>query len=75
MSQRCSYVLWDELPFAVDAGVGSLASDLLLLFRNATGRRRRPTGVQGPWSDGKGEQNEKLSGEGEEEEEGEMMKR
>lgn len=38
--------LGDELALAVDAGVGSLASNLLLLFGNAPRRRRTPTSVQ-----------------------------
>lgn len=39
--------LRDELALAVDAGVGSLAGDLLLLLGNAARRRRAPAGVQG----------------------------
>jgi len=49
----CSYVLvvglGDELPFTVDAGVGALAGDLLLLLGDAAGRWGCPTRVQGPW--------------------------
>lgn len=41
--------LWDELPFAVDAGVGALAGNLLLLLGDAARRRGRPTCVQGAW--------------------------
>lgn len=36
----------DELALAVDAGVGSLASDLLLLFGNAARGRGAPASVQ-----------------------------
>lgn len=39
--------LGDELPLTVDAGVGALAGDLLLLLGDAAWRRGRPTGVQG----------------------------
>lgn len=39
--------LGDELPLTVDAGVGALASDLLLLLGDAARRRGCPTGVQG----------------------------
>lgn len=38
--------LRDELAFAVDAGIGSLASDLLLLFRNTPWGWRTPASVQ-----------------------------
>lgn len=38
--------LGDELALAVDAGVGSLAGNLLLLLRNAPRRRRAAAGVQ-----------------------------
>lgn len=41
--------LRDELPFAVDAGVGALAGDLLLLLGDAARRRGCPTCVQGAW--------------------------
>lgn len=41
--------LWNELPFAVNAGVGALAGDLLLLLGDAAWRRGRPTCVQGTW--------------------------
>lgn len=41
--------LGDELAFAVDAGVGALACDLLLLLRDAAWGRGRPTRVQGTW--------------------------
>lgn len=43
--------LRDELPFTVDAGVGALPGNLLLLLRDAAWRRRRPTCVQGTWGD------------------------
>lgn len=36
----------DELPLAVNAGVGALASDLLLLLGHAAGGRRRAPRVQ-----------------------------
>ena len=39
--------LWDELPFTVDAGVGALAGDLLLLLGDAARRRGRPARVEG----------------------------
>lgn len=46
---RISYVLvlhlWDELALAVDAGVGALAGDLLLLLGDAARGRRRPARV------------------------------
>lgn len=41
------WVFWDELPFTVDAGVGALAGDLLLLLRDAAWWRGRPTCVEG----------------------------
>lgn len=43
------WVFWDELPFTVDAGVGALAGNLLLLLRDAAWRRGRPTCVEGTW--------------------------
>lgn len=39
----------DELPLAVNAGVGALASDLLLLLGDAARRRRRAPRVQRTW--------------------------
>lgn len=39
----------DELPLAVNAGVGALASDLLLLLGDAAGGRRRAPRVQRTW--------------------------
>lgn len=44
--------LGDELSFTVDAGVGALAGDLLLLLGDAARRRGRPTCVQGTWDGG-----------------------
>lgn len=41
--------LWDELPFTVDACVGALAGDLLLLLWDTARRWGRPTRVQGTW--------------------------
>lgn len=41
--------LWDELPLAVDAGVGALAGDALLPLRHVPGRGRAPAGVLGTW--------------------------
>lgn len=46
--------LGDELPFTVDAGVGTLAGNLLLLLGDAARRRGRPTCVQGTWDSLKG---------------------
>lgn len=40
----------NELPLAVDAGVGALASDLLLLLGDAARGRRRATRVEGTWN-------------------------
>lgn len=45
--------LRDELPFTVDAGVGALAGDLLLLLRDTTWGRGRPTCVEGTWEGGR----------------------
>lgn len=49
----CAYILvegfGDKLPLAVNAGVGALASDLLLLLGDAARGRRRATRVQGTW--------------------------
>lgn len=44
--------LGDELPFTVDAGVGALAGNLLLLLWDAARRRGCPTRVQGTWDSG-----------------------
>lgn len=58
-------VFWDELPLAVNAGVGALPGDLLLLFRDAARRRRRAAGVHGTWDrnrNGKMKRNESLVG-------------
>lgn len=44
--------LGDELPFTMDAGVGALACNLLLLLGDAARRRGRPTCVQGTWDSG-----------------------
>lgn len=49
-----SYGLGDELSLAVDAGVGALAGDLLLLLGDATRGRGRPTCVEGTWDGGEG---------------------
>lgn len=51
--------LWDELPFTVDAGVGALAGNLLLLLGDAARRRGRPTCVQGTWDSLQGWREEK----------------
>lgn len=49
----CAHVLvegfGDELALAVNAGVGALAGDLLLLLGDAAGGRRRAPCVQGAW--------------------------
>lgn len=49
----CAHILvegfGDELALAVNAGVGALASDLLLLLGDAAGGRRRAARVQGTW--------------------------
>lgn len=42
--------LGDELSLTVDAGVGSLAGDLLLLLGNAAWRRGAAAGVQRAWT-------------------------
>lgn len=51
----CAHILvegfGDELPLAVDAGVGALASDLLLLLGDAARGRRGATRVQGTWEE------------------------
>lgn len=41
--------LGDELSLAVDAGVGALPRDLLLLLRDAPRGGRGAAGVQGAW--------------------------
>lgn len=52
----CAHILvegfGDELALAVNAGVGALASDLLLLLGDAAGGRRRAARVQGTWEFG-----------------------
>lgn len=57
-ANACTYTLfvgfWDELAFAVDAGVGALASDALLPLRNVPGRRGTPACVLGTWARNKG---------------------
>lgn len=54
--------LWDELPFTVNAGVGALAGNLLLLLWDAARRRGRPTRVQGTWDSLQGWTEEKERG-------------
>lgn len=73
----CSYILGDELPFTVDAGVGALAGNLLLLLWDAAGRRGRPTRVQGTWdSFGRVQRRENVRGEEKRREhKGKVMKR
>lgn len=55
----------------MDAGVGALAGDLLLLLWDAARRRRRPTCVQGTWDraagKGGGMEEEEMVGRGEKE--------
>lgn len=52
----CAHILvegfGDELALAVNAGVGALASDLLLLLGDAAGGRRRAARMQGTWEFG-----------------------
>lgn len=53
----CAHILVegfrDKLPLAVNAGVGALASDLLLLLGDAARGRRGATRVQGTWEKSK----------------------
>lgn len=60
----CSYVLGDELPLTVDAGVGALAGNLLLLLGDAAGGRGRPARVQGTWDAKRRSENRKADAEG-----------
>lgn len=59
----CAHILvegfGDELPLAVDAGVGALASDLLLLLGDAARGWRGATRVQGTWEKSKNRRQKK----------------